>query len=83
MSFSSICPIKSVHSLATRFNLGGELSEEILKRAGIDKNLDARECTDLIGQIDEKIQNLQNQVDYEKMMPISNCASLARMEIRI
>ncbi|MCI2412589.1 hypothetical protein [Cuniculiplasma divulgatum] len=33
--------------------------------------------------IDEKIQNLQNQVDYEKMMPISNCASLARMEIEL
>lgn len=33
--------------------------------------------------IDEKIQNLQNQVDYEKMMPISNCANLARMEIEL
>ncbi len=33
--------------------------------------------------IDEKIQNMQNQVDYEKMMPPTNCATLARMEIEL
>ncbi|MCL4322843.1 MAG: hypothetical protein M1498_00095 [Candidatus Thermoplasmatota archaeon] len=33
--------------------------------------------------IDEKIQTLQGQVEYEKMMPISNCASLAKMEIEL
>jgi predicted ribosome quality control (RQC) complex YloA/Tae2 family protein len=55
-----------VQTMATRFNLGGELSEEILNRAGIDKNLDAKQCTDLIGQIDEKLNECLRETEDNK-----------------
>ena len=42
-----------VQTMATRLNLGGELSEEILKRAGINKDLSSVECAGRMNEIED------------------------------
>lgn len=47
-----------VQTLATRLNLGGDMAEEVLFRAGIDKDIPAREAGEHIENIRDGIESL-------------------------
>ena len=57
MDIFSASKASIVQTMATRLNLGGELSEEILHRAGINKNTPALQS---MGNIDSMIANLKD-----------------------
>ncbi len=50
-----------VQTMATRFNLGGDVSEEVLFRAGINKNTKAVEATEYYPKIRSKIQEILDE----------------------
>lgn len=71
-----------VQTLATRLNLGGEASEELLYRIGLDKNTPAKESADRIPEMKSMLQSILEESKQNRAFYYSDETILSPVELK-